>query len=285
VVTGNKNIVPAFKQSSQLESNGYKGSHAVIEIRVDGCSILITGSNKREILAIGVNDWKSTSNRSLVVNIENWLTTMPFALKDFQSVHWVLSLPKFSLIPESLFVAEKAGVYLTQTCHLLEDDMIYMDHWKKSSLNCVYAIPSALDDWLSSNFPGSTFSHSSQSMFNCIPYLTSKTEQAFINIHIGTAELLLCKHGEVVLYNQFAFTTAEDLAYYLLFALENSNMLATETLLYLSGNLTAKKTKLAAVLDKYIGTVKEVEKPLGFELSKPLTLSDFQQVFSLCGEL
>lgn len=251
---------------------------------MEGASILLTGANKREIMAIGTEGWPVTRGEDLIRQLEEWLTRLPFPLKDCQSIHWILALPKFTLIPESLFVADKAGVYLTQTCQLLEDDMIYMDNWKKNSLNCVYAVPAELDEWITSNYPESIFSHSCQSLFKSISFLPSHKEVALIHIHPVTAELLLCKHSEVVLYNQFDYKTAEDLVYYLLFALENSNMLAPETQLYLSGD-SSLKSSLIRILNKYIGSAKEVDKPREFTLSKPLSLIDLQKVFPLTGEL
>lgn len=284
VETGDKPIPKtAFSRDLSLDEHRLRECHAVVNLRYDGFSLLYFSENKQSILGCLNIDWTPRKKPDdLVQKAEFELKKLALHPKWAKSLHWLLSLEKFSLVPEEYYIKGRGRQLLENTCRLNKGEHIYSDLWPTQKAVQVFAIPNVLIDWIKTNFHGSTFSHSGTALSRLSRLYPKSETFALLHVEDFSAEFYVMQNGQLKFYNAFPFEVEEDLLYLVLFALEQSGILAPEIELKLSGK-ALKGEKLYALLQNYMGSLKSIPLPGLYTISPQIGMQEVRRVFKLLG--
>jgi len=285
VVTGNNHTDLSLKVDTELSAPDLKESHIVISLSPTGFSVIVADEGKQNILLSAHKHWQEMILvEPLLKEFEKCLGLIPFPLSDAASAQVLINYNKFSLVPEHLYEKEQGPKILSYTAKLTKGDHIYSDHWKGSEAILVYACPLAIMEWIQKRFPNASIAHAGTAMDKLMQIVPKSEQFAYLHIEPNTADFYLAKDGKLQWYNNFDFSTEEDLLYFILYSLEQNRILATELELHLSGH-SLRGDKLQALLNRYIGTIKEMDLPLGFALSSDISIQELRENFNLIGLL
>lgn len=285
MVTGNNHSNLSIKVDTKLSAPDLKESHIVVSLSPTGFSVIAADEAKQNILLSAHQYWQEISIlESLLVRFERCLGQINFSLSEAASAQVLINFNKFSLVPEHLYEKEQGPKILSYTSKLAKGDHIYSDHWKNSEAMLVYACPLPMIEWIKKHFTNASIAHSGTALEKLVQMVPKSDQFAYLHINPGAADFYVAKEGRLQWYNNFDYSTEEDLLYFILYALEQNRILATELELHLSGH-SLKGDKLQALLNRYIETIKEMNLPLCFSLSKDISIQDLRENFNLIGFL
>tara|TARA_R110002050_G_scaffold259412_1_gene398827 strand:+ start:509 stop:1366 length:858 start_codon:yes stop_codon:yes gene_type:complete len=285
VATGSKSIFNYLKYDNSLNSENLKDCHLIISLSETGFSLLLSDLDKRKILLLALKAPLETSEKSLSLDeIEDLLKSLPFKIDHCQSTEVLINFNKFSVVPEHLYSKGSGKSILAYTCRLEKGDHIYTDHWPNSEAMLIYALPLSVVEWCKKSFNAVSFRHQATAVEYLYQLYPKDKTFAFLFVEKTSADLYLARNGKVFWYNKFNYQTEEDLLYYVLYTLEQNRFLATELELKVAGQVL-KGEKLYKLLGRYIGSVKELPIPLGFELSSQISPQEMKNQINLIGAL
>jgi hypothetical protein len=216
--------------------------------------------------------------------IESLIQNLPFKIDQCLSTVVLINFNKFSLVPEHLYSKGAGKSILTYSCRLEKGDHIYTDHWANSESMLVYAMPLMIMEWCKKNFNAISFRHQATAIEYLYQLYPKDKTFALLFVESKSADLYLARNGKVFWYNKFKHQTEEDLLYYVLYTLEQNRFLATELELKVAGQVLQGE-KLYKLLGGYLGSVKELSIPLGFELSSEISPQEIKNQINLIGAL
>lgn len=283
--TGSNIRKPQIVKSPSLDSERIKHCHTVFNLRPGGLDVLISDENKRNILAVGSFYLEHIHSTDDLINaIEEILLAEKLDFDQCISVKWVLSFPKFSLVPQGLFDEENIAKILRYTCHIYENDVTQYDLWPGQNIVALYAFPKRIKDWISLYFSDARIIHSGTAIHSLSSFYKQDRAFALLLIQADIAELFISTEGETIFFNQFNYGAKEDILYYCLHAFEQNGILAPETDLRIAGT-AHKGDPLYKLLLGYIGTVEEIKVPSQFIISPNIQRSGILKLIHLLGVL
>ncbi len=285
MATGSNSNFNYLKYDSSLNSENLKDCHLIISLSQTGFSLLLSDQDKRKVLLLALKAPLEGSDKNISLSeIETLVKSLPFKIDQCQSTVVLVNFQKFSLVPEHLYSKGTGKSILAYSCRLEKGDHIYTDHWPNSEAMLVYAQPLNVMEWCSKSFNAVSFRHQATAVEYLYQLYPKDKTFAFLFVENTCADLYLARNGKVFWYNKFNYQTEEDLLYYVLYSLEQNRFLATELELKVAGQVL-KGEKLYQLLGRYIGTVKELPIPLGFELSSQISPQEMKNQINLIGAL
>ncbi len=268
-----------------MTDNALQSNRAIVQLRYDGLSFLVGNPAKKWVAAFYDKSWDGTfSPEILLKNVQDFLVEKDLNLKDADSVLWLFSSSKFTLIPDHLYDEEKQAAFLENTTFLEASEIVKTDFWIKREIACVFAFPRDLHDFIIAQNDKSQISHSSFSFNALHKEISLKKDFSFLNISENFAELYLTQKSTLIFYNQFEWNSPEDLLYYILFALEQNGILAPEVELRTAGKIE-KGDSLQRLLEKYIGKVESIGLLAGIRSESQITRRELRNAAPLISVL
>lgn len=286
MVTGNNSSINYLKFDNSLNYETLKDCHLVLSLSQTGFSLLISDREKRRVLLLAAQAKQDSTLEKVQVQkeLESFIAGLPFKVDQCLSTQVLVNFNKFSLVPDHLYSKGAGKSILSYSCRLEKGDNIYTDHWHNSEAMLVYALPLNIMEWCTKNFNSLSFRHQSTAIEQLYQLYPKDKTFAFLFVERGCADLYLARNAKVFWYNKFSFQTEEDLLYYVLYSLEQNRFLATELEMQVAGQVL-KGEKLYKLLSRYIGTVSELDLPIGFELSSQITPQEMKNQINLLGAL
>lgn len=160
---------------------------------------------------------------------------------------------RFTLLPEVLSSEETAGEFLKLEFGSTEDPVTLQRI--DPDLNIAYSVPQAVQNWWNEHFPGAPL-HCLWSRW----YQAVRTTADHVHVlaEPGRVGLLVTGKNHPELLQRYAAETSEDVAYYLLFALEQLGIDPKKTTVALTGEL-AEDNRLRKLLSGYVSKIREPE--------------------------
>lgn len=284
--TGSKSLKSNyFQRDLSLDVNRIKQTHAIFNLYVDGLRILITEDSKQSLLALGHYTWSKTlSDSSKIKALEKIFLEAEFNFDDCLSCTWYTSEKEMCLVPLELFQDGKESQILGFSARPNSLKVYKNEVWAKQHIVCCYSISDEIDKWLNFNFPHSEKHHNSRALVNIYDHFPQYGIYAHLHIEQDFAEFIICNDGRVLMCNQYPYKAIEDLLYYVLFAFEQSRLLAPEIDLLLSGP-KASNTKLRDVFEEYVGAAKEIPLPKSLKISPQIKHQALRDNYVLLGGL
>ncbi len=250
-------------------------------MRHSGLHLVIAHPEIKQVENIISFNWEAIKDpQKLIEQIEKHLLESELKITQARKVHWVFCFSKFSLVPNSLFNERKSHAMLAFTARQNSSEVYYHQAWEGQDIMQMYLLPLPLVHWLESMNERSSFSQLGHSL-NWISQQT-KDDRNLCHLHLFEEQmcLMLRKEGELVFYNQFDVKAVEDIVYYVLFALENLQILGREVQLKISGDF-AQQDKVKQLLANYLSKVENLSLPKGIGASGSISTQQLRNVAHL----
>ena len=211
------------------------------------------------MLAVHRQGWLATDKPGdLIAHFKAFTSDKALDLPRAQSVNFLLSLPRLTLLPDVLYQQGTGEQILKNTCRLEEDDLVLSDFLSHRDVALLYAINQDLHRHLAGTNSEVKLAHNGYGLNLLSRRLKKDKDFALLTISESFAELLIIEGGKLVFYNQFPQDVPEDLLYYVLFVIEQNRILAPEFKLYISESSAIDLQPVKVLLTRYIGTVEEL---------------------------
>jgi hypothetical protein len=186
--------------------------------------------------------------------LRNISNAMPWLRNQYKLVKIAYEGKKCTLIPAQLFDAGEKENYLKFNFQQQEEEMTFSDHLMPMDSHQVFAIPVPILKAIRGYYPNINIVHFSSVLIESI-WINYKNRinanRVFVHVREKLFDLIIFDGCQMSYSNTFPFQNSEDVAYYLIFVLEQLNFNPETVPLVLLGNV-GKGTGLFDLLAKYV---------------------------------
>ena len=198
---------------------------------------------------------ENSINVSLNEHLISAINYYQFSKKSYDHVYVNYYNQQFTLCPNSYYDAANNRSLLEFNTGTISDKIICTDDIN-TNIKLIYAIDEALKSALDLIFPNHQLKHT----LTVLAKLILQTEEliketVILQIHSNYIEVVVKQDQKLVLANQFAITTHEDILYYVLFILEQYQLNPLTANITIVGNVDAT-SGLIISLKKYIKNIR-----------------------------
>lgn len=170
------------------------------------------------------------------------LQASPFLGKHFRAVKVAWEGDRCTLVPSALYADGVHETYLSFQVDTSPDDLILTSRLARPDAIAVFSIPRQVRDALAAGFDQMDLFHVSAPLIQGIltEYNEGGEEQAlFLNVRHGCFDLVILEGNHLMYHNIFPWQEPADVAYYLLYVMEQFRLGLEKTPLHLLGGITA----------------------------------------------
>lgn len=281
VETGNNTQTASSEPSLSVAAQ----CHVVVHLRYDGLSVLISDSDRQEVRHLYNTRWLAGKDPALLVEeCKRFLNQQQIDLSLASTVQWFFSVSKFCLIPDIFYEQGSGETLLDQTARLEPGDHIFSDFWNKRDIVSLYALPEYLLAYARQQNRSTEIAHTGFALNALFDQQTVQDSFYYLLVSPAFAELFMVQKGKVIFYNQLPHEGPEDLAYYILFAMEQAKVVPADITMHLAGDVQ-KGNGLFSLLGKYIGKVEEVSLPARLSADRNIPTNHLRQAAHLIASL
>jgi hypothetical protein len=212
---------------------------------------------------IGIGDLKlpatkGPGSREIRLSFEAFLSrvlvSVPYLQKPFKSCRIIWEGNKSTLVPNTLFEESAKERFLSFNQPVDPHEIVLLDPLRDHQAVNVFAVPEQANRLLLKHFPAGQVRHHVsvllQSLF--LNYRNQITRpKIFIHFREPWFDLIVLEPHKLVYANMFEFKQAEDMVYYLLFAIEQLGMHADRSEAVLLGRIS-RNTPVYNLIARYI---------------------------------
>lgn len=251
----------------------------------DGFSLAVRGADSN---VLALRRWPFERNLSgdpqrTLADLRSALTREPMFAWPFRRVYWAWANPQLTLVPRRLFRAEDLPTYFKLLLHPAEYAYGY-DELPEIECFAAYALN---PDWVhlaEQFFPTVLQTHFAHALLRSWrPLARPDGYDVFLHLHERMAQVAVFDRQNLLFFNTFSFSHANDLLYFALLAYEQARLNPSETPLTICGNLL-EDSEGWRTLYRYIRHLKFAELPsahLLHEHNSALPPHCYWDVFSL----
>lgn len=234
-----------------------------IQISLDGFSFSIIDEERNKILSLETYAIQEIDDYELLAkDLAELLDSLDMLKRRFNRVNVLFEGTKATLIPFPLFNENQLESYLRFNHKLMMDEEVLFDKLNTLQAYNIFAIPSCIKDLIKEKFINYKISHFSSSLIEglLVKYKNQDIHnQAFVNIRSDYFDVLIIEDSTLVFFNSFRYKTVEDLAYFLIYVLEQQNLNPENVNLIMLGEIN-KGSKYYEILYKYIRNIEFIER-------------------------
>lgn len=265
--------VKNYLNREQLNEHASKCT-LVINVSQHCISLLATDMLQKEVMGLRVIETGNLRTTEVTaMQLAEWIEQGEFAEVDFQQRIVLLENSCYTIIPEALFVAEKAESYLNFVHKIGAGQEVLFN--RTNGHVCIYAAPSLLLQNLRHLYPGLSFYHASGVYIESIFSSIRKAEKDIlhVNVHKNFMDVVHIRNGQLQFANTFPFEADTDIVFFLLSVAEQQKMNHDKLAIILSGEIS-QSDALMSLLKKYIPEVLLQNRP--DEFVYPASFREFQ---------
>ena len=159
--------------------------------------------------------------------LKSILNAVPWLKNPYKQVKIAYEGPKFTLIPAALFDAREAENYIKLNFPLTNEETVLNDHLIPLDSYQVYAMPVSTLNSIKAFFSSARINHLSSVITESI-WVNYKNRiianRVFLDMREKRFDLMIYDGRQMTYFNSFSVSGAEDIAYYLIFVLEQLNL-------------------------------------------------------------
>lgn len=211
------------------------------------------------------------------------LASLESLKKSFQQVCIAVEHPKSTLVPKALFVEEDIDAWLTFNHPVADYELCRKDELPAVAAVMLYAVPGNILSALTTAFPEATVFNASGRLINSL--LSATLEEAkdgvlYAHVQGSWVELVYLEEGRLKYFNVFLHRTREDLAYYVIFVLEQLGLNPDTTVLVLLGDIDSGSEHFE-LLYRYIRNIRLIDNSIMVEHTQIAAGIPFHTYFNL----
>ncbi len=221
------------------------------ETRIQFCEF---NSSQNQPLFLIYYPVEGTIEMTLAEHLINAVKHFHFSKKHYKNVYVNYVGPQFTLCPTNYYKYEDARSMLEFNVGKVNDQLISIDE-VNFDIKLIYAIDEQLKSTLDRLFPQHQLKHSLTVLSKLMLSAEEFTkENILLSIHASYIEIVVKQDNKLVLANQFAVKTQEDILYYLLFVMEQYQYNPLIVTVAILGNVNAESS-LISTFKKYIKNI------------------------------
>ena len=182
------------------------------------------------------------------------LAANPWLKSPFRSVKIAYEGKKSTLIPGPFFDPQEAENFLKLNYQMQVDEHVLADHIQQFDNYNVFSMPSKLEEAAKRLFPSARISSLSSILIQTV-WMNFKTRitanRIFLHIKDKTFDILIYDGKVIRYFNTFSWMVAEDVAYFLIFVLEQLGMNPEQASVVLLGNID-RGSNLFELIYRYV---------------------------------
>lgn len=158
-----------------------------------------------------------------------------------------------TFVPQSIFDENNLGAYLQYSTKVFSTDFFAFDEMDLYQMNNVYVPYIAINNFLLDKFGAFTYQNINTALVTHLLSTNSNNSETVVYAYLQDThfELIVIKNDQLLLFNSFAFQTAEDFIYYILFVYEQLELNPDTHPLVLLGAIDSE-SKFFKIAYKYI---------------------------------
>lgn len=206
--------------------------------------------------------------------IRSWIEGLELYSQEYKSVRLVFEVPEYTIVPEALFVSEKADVLFTSLFDLPKFHMVRHNRIEPLSCVNVYAVPDIFCSTMKVLFPQASVHHYAEFLLQTLGIQNEQGQHTlYVNMHPTYLDAVHLYHKELKFANTFAFEADTDVIYFILSVAEQQKVAMDKLQLVLTGDVNANGP-LLQLLRKYVPNVSLYKRDDTF--SYPASFREFQ---------
>ncbi|MFP4022989.1 MAG: DUF3822 family protein [Thiohalospira sp.] len=251
-----------------LDINLLQSYHLSIQAGLNGLSFCILDPVRNKFIVLEHYNFNPKQLfDDYLTELESYLDNHKLLTQSFKKVKLIWLTRKNALVPDQFFDQSKLKPLLELTHNLDELDEIHFKPLKYNDIVSTYIIPNLIANLFIKKFPGIELYNQQIPFINhIIQEHHSEQTKGFVNIQKDFFELVVANNGQIQLYNNFNINTATEMAYFILYALEQ-NKLDTQNIQIVLSGIIQKDSDQYKTLNKFIKTIKFDHRPDDFTYS------------------
>lgn len=207
--------------------------------------------------------------------LRSWMEGLELYGKEYSNTHLIFETPQYSIVPEALFLAEKADAMLALQHDLpkfsvVRSNRIDAGHWVN-----VYAVPEIFLNTIKVLFPQADVHHYAEYLLPALLNINDrKSDTLYVNMHAQYMDVVHLHAHELRFMNTFQTEADTDIIYFILSVAEQQKINADKLQLVLTGDVNANGT-LLSLLRKYVPNVTLFKRMDDY--SYPASFREFQE--------
>jgi hypothetical protein len=172
--------------------------------------------------------------------LKSLLNVSPWLKNPFKTVRLAWEGRKSTLVPGPLFDSQESESYLRLNFGMPAEERVQADHIQVFDNYLVYSLPAAMEDSIKKLFPASRVQNLSAVLLQSVwkNYKTRiNASRVFLHVKDKTFDILIYDGKSIKYFNTFTWMVAEDVAYFLIFVLEQLGMNPDHSSVVLLGNI------------------------------------------------
>ena len=166
-----------------------------------------------------------------------------------------------TLVPSSLYKKEEAETILAFNTEIMGE--ILADTIPSQKAHLIYSVPKSILNLVNNFFPKAKQKAQESILIQQYSQLNNNTKKAYLYLNQKKATITFLKRNKVVFNNSFAYTTKEDLLYFVLFSFEQLK-LSTENIEVILFGSIEKNDEYFNLLYDYIRNITLGKRPYQF---------------------
>lgn len=236
---------------NSFDLNKTKEYNLSIQVNLDGFSFFIVNPNENQLVAFKHEHLHISNENFIARRLNEWLEKEELLSHQYgyiQIVHWT---KKFALVPYD-WADDNNEEKLVQLLFNEETkDEIEINSLKDHGKSLVFTIPSQLQRSLRNRYPDCSIFHPLKKISNNLPELHLRNGFGLVlAISQENFYLLLYNKEDILLMNQYNYSHANDVVYYVLSVLRQLKISPRNTELWLSGTIK-KEDEIKKSLQSY----------------------------------
>lgn len=244
------------------------GYHLAMQLGEGGFAYAILDIKRNKYLVLKTFSFQSRDYNSACRNAEKILEKDEALKKTYKSTSAAIVHNKSTLVPKALFSESNKNDILSFNHSIEKDDDIEADDLKTLDAKNIYTIPHCFKEVLNKLSGKAKIHHYSTSLIESILLQNKNKPGKLVTVNVQPAQLdvIVSEGRKLIFYNSFAYRTAEDFIYYLLFACEQLKLNPETLELVIIGEID-RNSAIYSLLYKYIRNIKFGSRNESFEYS------------------
>ncbi len=180
-----------------------------------------------------------TNQRTIEEQLESIFVKYPQLSQQFNQITVFHDNTLNTFIPKELFDSNNLAAYLQYNTKVFASDYFDHDYIEDLEIHNVYLPYVNLNNYFIDKFGSFTYKNINTELVDLLVHKTIGITQnkGFAYIQKDRFELIIACNGELVFFNSFAYTSAVDIVYFILFCFEQLELDASTTPLCLMGRV------------------------------------------------
>ena len=259
------NLVDETFDSSQSVSY-----HLSIQIEQDRLSFCVINTVINKYVVLRSYSLSNTGSGTLVSACRIVFEKDELLRLSYKSSSHLWISPRYTFVPEHLFIPGEVDVYLTFNHGYLYGEQTLYHHSRATNVCHVFSCPEGLMILLRMYHPHIHFFHHSKPFIESVVSATPQRTDIAIYFYSCWVDIAVAKNMKILFYNSFKINAPADTVYYLVGVSNMFDVQLSLTRLIYAGSLNQMPPEIE-ILKNYVGHMVECEPPNAFTYSHYIT--------------